>query len=117
MPANLAVEQNQCQGTSIYRSGYSTLPRLLDLLPPKPTTRNSKKAGGRDQWAVIALPDGCLAAHSDSTPTGSGGKGSGILFDELKKMLAEEGITVRMAGLFAPEPEKALSLLDGAAGR
>lgn len=45
------------------------------------------------------------------------GKGSGILFDELKKMLAEEGITVRMAGLFAPEPEKALSLLDGAAGR
>ncbi len=38
-------------------------------------------------------------------------KKSGIFFDELQAMLKETGLTLRCAGLFAPEPEKAFSFL------
>lgn len=40
------------------------------------------------------------------------GDGRGILMDELSKMLAEEGIDLPMTGLFAPEPDKLMALLD-----
>ncbi|MDO4565854.1 MAG: hypothetical protein Q4B42_00835 [Oscillospiraceae bacterium] len=40
------------------------------------------------------------------------GEGSGILIEELKALLAEEGIELPLRGLFAPEPEKLMSLLD-----
>lgn len=41
------------------------------------------------------------------------GAGKGVLMDEFSGLLHERGIDVPMVGLFADEPEKILSLLDG----
>lgn len=41
------------------------------------------------------------------------GAGKGVLMDEFSELLHERGIDVPMVGLFADEPEKILSLLDG----
>lgn len=38
-------------------------------------------------------------------------EGSGVMIDELRSMLRDEGIDLPLAGLFAEEPEKILSLL------
>ena len=39
-------------------------------------------------------------------------EGSGVLMETLKKMLDEEGITLKMDGLFAKEPERAMSMVE-----
>lgn len=39
-------------------------------------------------------------------------EGSGVLMETLKKMLDEEGITLKMEGLFAPEADRALTMVS-----
>ena len=39
-------------------------------------------------------------------------EGSGVMITILGEMLAQKGITMRMEGLFAPQPERALSMLE-----
>ena len=39
-------------------------------------------------------------------------EGSGVLLETLKKMLEEEGITLKMEGLFAPEADRALAMVS-----
>lgn len=39
-------------------------------------------------------------------------EGSGVLMYVLREMLAENGIDLHFSGLFAPEPERALAMLD-----
>lgn len=39
-------------------------------------------------------------------------EGSGVLMEVLKQMLEEEGITLKMDGLFAKEPERAMSMVE-----
>ena len=39
-------------------------------------------------------------------------EGSGVLMETLKKMLEEEGISLQMEGLFAPEADRAMAMVQ-----